>query len=183
VAISTANLPQDLEVYLKSYRHEEYGNYYNYLRTFVDTIILCPQYIYNARECEGMALPDNYDELSCPEGGKLPFLSALYYNQAPSSYIATCELLAIISHEVAHKQLLHLIYTGKAPYIFWNYNIYKRYAALIEAELLEKILQTPMSKEEEDYLRFRYNTCLQKIRIFNILIGLSQGNRELFPEH
>jgi hypothetical protein len=184
VAISTANLPQDLEVYLKSYRHEEYGNYYNYLRTFVDTIILCPQYIYNnGIEAAGMSWPDNYDKLFYLEGGKLLFLSTFYYYNAPSSYTATRKLLTTISHEVAHKQLLHLIYTEKVPYSFWNYNINERYALLVETELLEKILRTPMSKKEEDYLRFRYNTCLQQIRNFNIIIGFPAESRELFPEY
>jgi hypothetical protein len=180
VAISTANLPQDLEVYLKGYPHKEYGDYYNYVKTFVDTIILCPKYIDSGFECEGMTWSSN-DKLLYPEGGRLIFFNTHFYYNSPSNLAAMFKLLCVTVHETAHKQWLYLVNTRKIPYIY-TYNEAERYALLIEAELLEKILQQPMSKKEGDYLKFRHNDALQRIRTFNINLELPPENRELFPE-
>jgi len=181
VAFSTTNMPGDLEMYLKDYWHKEYGNYYNYVKTFVDTIILCPKF--DEEEYGGISWQNRYDTLLYPEGGRLIFLNASRYFKAPSNYAAILQIAMTTAHETAHKEIIHLIDTGKLPdnYIT-NYERNERAALIINIELLEAmLLRVSLPKEARDHLQYLYNVCLRKFRGYNRTLGLPVENRQRFP--
>ena len=186
VAFSTSNMPQDLEIYAKSYPHPEYGNYYNFIQNYVDTVILCPQ-------IDDPKIPETihgrtsflgyHDNLFYPAGGRIILLSLTDFYQAPSTYASTLFRLFITVHEAAHKQFSYLIFSKQIPnHMINNFRLFdERHALIAGIEFLEIILQRPLSDNDRFYLTRHYRNDLTNLREHNRQLRLPVENRERFP--
>jgi len=172
-------MPQDLELYLKSYPHPEYGNYLNFVKKYADTIFLSP----NMEEpADGMKLLNYHDNLLYPQGGSILLLNMQCFNKAPTSYAATLFSAVIIVHEAGHKQFMQFIISKQVPENLYNNTASEeRHALITGIELFEIILQKPLPDNVKQYLTSQYRHDLSQLREKNRRLMLPAENRERFP--
>ena len=180
-SFATVNMPKDMQRLLKKYQtNDEYGDYYNYIITNLDRVVLCPNlYLGNyhmfGQGTYGIAMAG--DDLIYP-GENTVYVNTFYgtsYRDHLVRWIATT------IHETGHIQLIRMVESGKLPADYLLDSLQERYASIRQIAFLRSAAADKELYAVRDLLEWHIAQVERVIESCNSVLGLSPDDRTLFP--
>jgi len=181
VSFAMYHMPEDMEILLKKYKtDDEYDDYFNYVKSTIQRVILCPQISWVGYKAGstiyGFIL--NKADLIYPEENTV-YINTMYNRQDSDSIVG---LVSTIIHETSHILLRKLVEAGKLPYIYLLYPMYdERFANIRQVNFLKAAVQDPVFYGIRGYLGLLISDREKKIEDYNTSLGLPADDRTLFP--
>ena len=181
ISFSTTQMPKDMEKLLKKYKTADgYGDYYNYVMTTTQRVVLCPGLHFNDNGPIGWityGLTIQGIDPIYPTENTI-YINMLYNKRDRDSIV---RLISDIVHETSHIFLEKLVESGKLPDFYLSESYTERYAYIRQVNFLKSAVQDSEFYAVRDLLKWYINVMEKIIKRYNFQLGLPADDRTLFP--